>query len=396
MSIQVLSLAAASLGDSIMMNDNHKLSSSTSSSPTLTSVGEARGRGSPMLSVLAARNARDIAQLRASLNSNNFAASGLWTSVGPESSNTTSPSHHRRTTSGIVSHLRASSTSHRDATVTSTATADTLVRAKAAAPMNDAGTLLALQRAYALGASNASNTLLGRSLSANNSNNMNPFSLHAAAGLLHHSPSLNSRLAMAAALIDHRFMSLQHAAGAAAAAAAAPSAGLSKNQDANSVTKPAASMSPSLAPINKNPPRRPKVLFMDCDEDSLSEYQCLIRQQMELFEATSEDANSSVQGRNKQIFPGQVGIRCRHCSAMKHNKGNMYFPTKLDRIYQAAQNLSAFHLCGPCPNVPAGVKKRIMVLRERKSPAGGGKRYWAEGVRCLGVVEVKEGGLKFA
>jgi hypothetical protein len=135
-------------------------------------------------------------------------------------------------------------------------------------------------------------------------------------------------------------------------------------------------------------------LFMQCDTDSLSEYQCLIRQQIELFEADKSEAASSVQGRNKQILEGQVGIRCRHCASVpprSREKGSMYFPTKLDRIYQAAQNLSAFHLCMNCKHVPDGVRKKILRLRERKSPAGGGKRYWGEGVRCLGVVEESSG-----
>ena len=143
--------------------------------------------------------------------------------------------------------------------------------------------------------------------------------------------------------------------------------------------------------------REPVVLFMDCDEDSLSEYQCLIRKQMELFEATAEEAACSVQGRNKQVVEGQVGIRCRYCCkgngkggetpVKDRPKGCMYFPTKLDRIYQAAQNLSAFHLCEHCPSIPKDVRQKILVLKERKSPAGGGKRYWGESVRCQGVYE---------
>jgi hypothetical protein len=150
-----------------------------------------------------------------------------------------------------------------------------------------------------------------------------------------------------------------------------------------------------LVPSRFSPPapaprREPVVLFMECDEDSLSEYQCLIRKQIELFEADKEEAASSVQGRNKQVVEGQVGIRCRHCTVAaprQRQKGCMYFPTKLDRIYQAAQNLSAFHLCEHCKHVPSDVRQKILVLRERKSPAGGGKRYWAEGVRCQGVFE---------
>jgi len=150
------------------------------------------------------------------------------------------------------------------------------------------------------------------------------------------------------------------------------------------------------APVNKKS-RSPIILYMDCDEDSLSEYQCILRKQIELFEADAVDASSSVQGRNKQIVHGQVGIRCRHCShkpISKRQKGSIYFPTKLDRIYQAAQNLSAFHLAENCEHCPGEVRQKILLLRERKSPAGGGKHYWAEGVRCLGVTE-DQNGLRF-
>lgn len=149
-----------------------------------------------------------------------------------------------------------------------------------------------------------------------------------------------------------------------------------------------------VSPISKSVKRNPIVLFMECDEDSLSEYQCLIRQQIELFEADKEEAASSVQGRNKQIVEGQVGIRCRHCTVvpLRHRqKRCMCFPSKLDRIYKAAQNLSAFHLCEHCKHVPEDARKKILLLRERKSPAGGGKRYWSEGVRCLGVYEDSTG-----
>jgi hypothetical protein len=66
----------------------------------------------------------------------------------------------------------------------------------------------------------------------------------------------------------------------------------------------------------------------------------------------------------------------------------------LDQTCQAAQNLSAFHLCEHCEHVPADVRQKILVLRERKSLAGGGKRCWAEGVRCQGVVE-ETVGLRF-
>lgn len=70
---------------------------------------------------------------------------------------------------------------------------------------------------------------------------------------------------------------------------------------------------------------RPILLYMSCDHDSLSEYQCLVRKQIELFEAMPQDVESNAKGRNKPIVLGQVNLRerearrrpinnCTHCS----------------------------------------------------------------------------------
>lgn len=78
---------------------------------------------------------------------------------------------------------------------------------------------------------------------------------------------------------------------------------------------------------------RPSVtLYISCDDDSLSEYQCLARKQIELFEAGREEVESNAQGRNRPIVMGQVGIRCRHCTMLppKHRaRGAVYYPAKL-------------------------------------------------------------------
>jgi hypothetical protein len=143
--------------------------------------------------------------------------------------------------------------------------------------------------------------------------------------------------------------------------------------------------------------RRPITLYMSCDEESLSEYQCLVRRQVDLFEARREEVDSNAKGRNKPIVLGQVGIRCRHCSMLppKHRtRGAMYYPAKLNGLYQAAQSMASGHLCYHCQHIPDEIRQDLLVLRERKSSAGGGKKYWADGVRVLGVYE-DEDGLRF-
>jgi hypothetical protein len=130
-------------------------------------------------------------------------------------------------------------------------------------------------------------------------------------------------------------------------------------------------------------------LFMSCDHESLSEYQCLIRKQIELFCATNSDIELTVQGRNRHIEAGQVGVRCRHCAHLpvkKRARGAVYYPSKLSCIYQAAQNMATVHLSKHCTLVPSYIRAELL-KKDRKSSAGSGKEYWAVGARTQGVVE---------
>ena len=89
-------------------------------------------------------------------------------------------------------------------------------------------------------------------------------------------------------------------------------------------------------------------------------------------------------------------LHCRHIPQLAKTKGAVYFPFKIDNIYQASQNLAAVHLCDNCPNIPASLKAELQRLaKEPKSTAGGGKKYWSEGIRVAGIVEDAEGRLQF-
>ncbi len=140
-------------------------------------------------------------------------------------------------------------------------------------------------------------------------------------------------------------------------------------------------------------------LFMRCDDQMLSAYQCLIRKQIELFAAGEEDICTIGQGRNRPVQLGQVGVRCKHCRdipRLAKTKGAVYFPFKIDNVYQACQNMAVVHLCDNCPNIPTSIRAELQRLaKEPKSTAGGGKRYWSEGIRVAGIVEDAEGRLAF-
>lgn len=135
----------------------------------------------------------------------------------------------------------------------------------------------------------------------------------------------------------------------------------------------------------------------DTDDERMSSYQIMVRQQLEFFIADKKDVESSTQGRKKPVILGQVGIRCKHCSHIPQRKrvrGAVYFPTKLDGVYQAAQNMSTTHLLTSCEAIDEFARKKLLKLKETKLIAMAGKQEWAEACRKMGIYEVEGGGLR--
>ena len=131
-------------------------------------------------------------------------------------------------------------------------------------------------------------------------------------------------------------------------------------------------------------------IYMDRDEETLTEYQSLLRKQIEIFEAGPEDISTNAQGRNTPILLGQVGLRCRHCAPLPRaarTKGAVYYSQTIDGIYQVAQNMSKVHLCERCQRIPRDIRQKLKALRNDNQRAAGGKTYWSDGVRSLGVYE---------
>jgi hypothetical protein len=78
----------------------------------------------------------------------------------------------------------------------------------------------------------------------------------------------------------------------------------------------------------------PRVLYCESDDAILGEYQTLLRQQLELFEADSHDVINGTfrQGRTTPIRLGQIGLRCKHCAKTPlsvRTKGSVYCKSKL-------------------------------------------------------------------
>jgi hypothetical protein len=69
----------------------------------------------------------------------------------------------------------------------------------------------------------------------------------------------------------------------------------------------------------------------------------------------------------------------------------MYFPTKFNLIYQTAVNMSSTHLCSHCTKIPQDIRSELLRLKDQRSTAGGGKKYWAKAAKAKGIIETAKG-----
>jgi len=139
------------------------------------------------------------------------------------------------------------------------------------------------------------------------------------------------------------------------------------------------------------------LMAMKCDKEYLSEYQCLVRQQIEIFEATEEEVEMRDRGRNSAIAIGQVGIRCKYCAripAACRPRGASYYTSTMNGLYQAAQKMTTDHFFTHCQLIPQSTKLSLLILKQDRKRASDGKRYWAEGARSLGIRETPRTGLR--
>lgn len=151
--------------------------------------------------------------------------------------------------------------------------------------------------------------------------------------------------------------------------------------------------------------RPPAILYLSCNPDFLSPFQCLLRKNVELFEATSVELTHGCKGR-KNLALGQVGIRCWHCASRvpleKRTRGSMYFPRTLQGLYQATQALCQVHLLQACNCIPRVAQEELKRLQSsndanvmlRDGRATAGKNYWAATAQVMGVFE-DQYGLRF-
>lgn len=146
---------------------------------------------------------------------------------------------------------------------------------------------------------------------------------------------------------------------------------------------------PRCLPTDNGVP--PLLLAQKEDRISLSETLCTIRENIEVFTATSVDVDAPAPGRKRPVVVGQVGLRCVHC---RHNtnssdrvKRAVCFPSSIKRIYRTVIDMKLDHF-QHCPFVPRELKARLDELKAVNTRSTGTTmQYFVRAAQKMGMVD---------
>ena len=103
------------------------------------------------------------------------------------------------------------------------------------------------------------------------------------------------------------------------------------------------------------------MLALSEDKEWLSEYDCFLRSNIEVFAADEKDVACARADRKLGISVGQCGIRCLHCAVAvsRYSDGRrgtrgaaVVFPTSTSSIYECVKDFHRNHLENHCPHLP--------------------------------------------
>ena len=137
------------------------------------------------------------------------------------------------------------------------------------------------------------------------------------------------------------------------------------------------------------------LLALPEDVMALSKPLCIIRENVEVFRATSRDVDAPAPGRKNPVSVGQVGLRCIHCRHMSDRvKRAVCYPSSLHRFYRTITDMKLDHFTA-CPGVPQEIKGALDNLKVLSSRSTGTTmRYFVDSAMKLGLVDT-DGGVRF-
>jgi len=148
------------------------------------------------------------------------------------------------------------------------------------------------------------------------------------------------------------------------------------------------------------------------EERNVSALHMFLRQNLELFSATEEDAAHSIGGRRTPAAVGRVGIRCVHCARAvlaappmqrRWAAGAISYPANIAGIYPCVAGKPGLHFTN-CPHLPTEQREELRRItfdvdgQPKRQPRGAigtnAVRYYVYAAKRWGVVEAV-GGMRF-
>jgi len=150
------------------------------------------------------------------------------------------------------------------------------------------------------------------------------------------------------------------------------------------------------ASVQNRPPSPSSRVLLAVPEDQswLSERDCFVRRQLEVFCATKEDVITARADRKYPVHEGQVGIRCIHCALTRQGQGAagqaVAFPFAVSGIYESVREFQRVHL-DSCNNLPPNVKSKLSELKGSSSLSSVLRKYYVLAAKSLGLQDTPEG-----
>ena len=147
----------------------------------------------------------------------------------------------------------------------------------------------------------------------------------------------------------------------------------------------------AYASMQTGPPSPSSRVLLSTPEDKqwLSDHDCFVRKQVEVFCATREDIDLS----NGFAKEGQVGIRCIHCALSKqglHDDGGVAYPTSISAMYDSVREFQRAHL-EACSNLPQDNRNRLATATGASSLSSVLRNYFQMSAKSIGLVDTKDG-----
>lgn len=132
------------------------------------------------------------------------------------------------------------------------------------------------------------------------------------------------------------------------------------------------------------------LLAMPEDKEWLSDTDCFVRRQIEVFSASKDDVEVATKER-KYINLGQVGIRCVHCAiAGTACMSAVAYPSSMNGIYEAVREFQRLHLAN-CQHLPIAVKTELCKMQGAASLSSVLRTYYVLSAHAIGLRDTPEG-----